>query len=580
MKLRISLLFLITCTSAFSQVGINTTTPEGALDVNSSDMGIVIPRVPSFEVVTDGNGNSAVNGTMVYDMLRQSNCYKINNKWVCTGFDDSGNLVTEEQVPINTEDCTYIKASNTGSNDRAGFYIAMSDDGNYLAIAASNEDSAATGINGDQGNTTGNAGAVYLFVRSGGVWSQQAYIKASNTDSGDLFGSHLSLSSDGSRLAVGAASEDSNATGVGGDQANNTVASAGAVYVFSRSGTSWAQEAYIKPSNTGSVFDQFGYFVSLSDDGSRLAVGAYGEDSNATGVGGDQTDNSASDSGAVYVFSRSGTTWSQEAYVKASNTEAGDNFGFNVILSGDGTRMVVGALQEDSAATGIGGDQTDNSQTRAGAVYVFSRSGTTWSQEAYIKASNTDNNDYFGVSIDMDADGNTLAVGANQEDSNAAGIGGDQTDNSAFSSGAVYVFTRTGTTWSQQEYIKAGVLDNNDAFGESVALSSDGDSLMVGAPLEDGYDSGIGGDPTNNEISSSGAAYLFSRSGSTWSQSEYIKACNVDSGDNFGRSVDLNDTATLLSISAWQEDSSATGVNGDMLNNARSNSGATYIFNN
>ncbi|MEP2937460.1 MAG: FG-GAP repeat protein [Gilvibacter sp.] len=581
MKLRITIVFVFSSLLSLAQVGIGTTNPEGALDITSSNMGLVIPRVPNFEVVTDGAGNPAVNGTMVYDILRQSNCYKIAGNWVCTGFDESGNLVTEEQIPINTTDCTYFKASNTGTNDGIGSFTVMSDDGNYLAVTTVEEDSNATGINGDgSNNSASRSGAVYVFVRIGGIWSQQAYIKASNAEANDFFGTHISLSNDGSRLAVGAYNERSNATGVGGDQTDNSINGAGAVYVFSRSGTTWAQEAYIKASNTGEDYDRFGTYVSLSDDGSRLAVGALGEDSNATGVGGDQTNNAATDSGAVYMFSRSGTTWSQEAYIKASNTEANDNFGLTLSLSGDATRLVVGTVLEDSNATGINGDETSNTSSSSGAAYVFLRSGTTWTQEAYIKASNTDANDYFGKSISLDADGNTLAIGANQEDSDATGIGGDQTNNTGYTSGAVYLFTRTGTTWSQQAYIKSGSSDNFDQFGNSLALSSDGDKLMVGAPTEDGYDSGLGGDPTNNDLQDAGAAFLFERSGSTWSQTEYFKACNPDVGDNFGQAVALNDSATLVGISAHREDSNATGVNGNMLSNSTSNSGAVYVFDN
>jgi trimeric autotransporter adhesin len=157
-----------------------------------------------------------------------------------------------------------------------------------------------------------------------------------------------------------------------------------AVYV----GDLTAAIGYVKASNTGAN-DRFGNSVALSADGNTLAVGAYGEDSSATGIGGDQTNNSASSSGAVYVFARSGSTWSQQAYVKASNTGAGDCFGSSVALSADGDTLAVGAYNEASSATGIGGVQTNNSAPSSGAVYVFTRSGSTWSQQAYVKASNT-----------------------------------------------------------------------------------------------------------------------------------------------------------------------------------------------
>ncbi len=124
---------------------------------------------------------------------------------------------------------------------------------------------------------------------------------------------------------------------------------------------------------------------------------------------------------------RSGGLWSQQAYLKASNTGAYDGFGFSVALSGD--TLVVGASDEDSNATGVYGDQSDNSASNAGAAYVFVRSGGLWSRQAYLKASNTGEGDYFGVSVALSGD--TLVVGASGEDSNATGVGGEQGDNSA-----------------------------------------------------------------------------------------------------------------------------------------------------
>ncbi|MGH6819950.1 MAG: FG-GAP repeat protein, partial [Methylocella sp.] len=204
------------------------------------------------------------------------------------------------------------------------------------------------------------------------TFAQQAYLKASNTGPSDQFGYSVAISGD--TLVVGAPSEDSKATGVDGDQSDNSITDAGAAYVFVRSGATWSQQAYLKASNTGSD-DQFGYSVAISGD--TLVVAAPSEASNATGVDGDQSDNSAADSGAAYVFARSGTTWSQQAYLKASNTDSGDQFGWSVAISGDS--VVVGAYLEASNATGVDGNQSDNSALEAGAAYVFARSGATWS---------------------------------------------------------------------------------------------------------------------------------------------------------------------------------------------------------
>jgi hypothetical protein len=132
--------------------------------------------------------------------------------------------------------------------------------------------------------------------------------------------------------------------------------------------------------------------------------------------------------------------WSQQAYVKASNTGADDRFGGSLALSGDGSFLVVSAVQEDSAASNVGGNQIDNSASQSGAVYTFARNGTTWSQQAYIKATNTGVDDGFGTSIALSSDGWTLAVGSAFEDSAASGINQTQADNSTLDAGAVYLF--------------------------------------------------------------------------------------------------------------------------------------------
>jgi hypothetical protein len=180
--------------------------------------------------------------------------------------------------------------------------------------------------------------------------------------------------------------------------------------------------------------------------------------------------------------------WSPKsiAYIKASNAKKDDQFGFTVALSGDGNTMAVGTTREDSAAKGIGGSQSDHSAI-AGAVYVFARSGGNWGQQAYVKASNAKASDRFGASLALSGDGNTMAVGATGESSSATGVNGNQADPSMAGSGAVYIFTRTGTAWSQQAYVKAsntGEKEDGEQFGYSVALSSDGNTLATGAIAE------------------------------------------------------------------------------------------------
>ncbi len=481
----------------------------------------------------------------------------------CNG---TGTCVTSNEQPLAAmlgAAVGYFKASNTEAEDRFGSRVALSADGSTLAVAALQESSRADGVNGDQtDNGAASSGAVYVFVRGASGWEQQAYLKASNSDANDEFGLSIALSSDGSTLAVGADEESSNATGIDGNAADNSAPASGAVYLFTRQAGAWSQSAYVKASNTAAA-DRFGRSVTLSADGQRLAVGASGqgvggaayvfernanswtqtallkasnegqddwfgyalalaadgntlavsareEDSNASGVDGNQADNSASAAGAVFVFTRNGQgAWSQQAYVKASNPDSNDRFGHSVALSADGATLAVGAYGESSAATGAGGDQGSNAVNSSGAAYVFVRRGVVWSQQAYLKASNTGFSDSLGFSLALSADGRTLAVGARNEDSNATTVNGAQDNDLSSGSGAVYLFARDGSLWAQRAYVKAPDNRAQDRFGQSVAVSADGTTLVVGAPDEDSSATGIGGDRNSTAAANSGSVYTF-----------------------------------------------------------------------
>ena len=466
----------------------------------------------------------------------------------------------------------YFKASNTGTDDRFGRSVALSADGNTMAVAAHSEDSGADGVNGDQADGSAvDAGAVYVFARGAAGWIQQAYLKASNSASIAFFGGALALSSDGGTLAVGAQGESN-----GG---NNS----GAAYVFVRSGTSWSQQAYLKPVN-GDSGDNFGRSVSLSGNGNTLAVGAPLESSAATGSEGDETDDTKPASGAVYVYVRAANgTWSQQEYLKASNSGIGDFFGFRVALSESGATLAVSAPQEASNASGIGGNQLDNSASRAGAVYVFVRvigfGGIDWTQQAYLKSSNAQPFNEFGAALAISADGNTLAVGAAEEDSSAKGINPNGVFLQAPDSGAAYVFVRSAGIWTQEAHIKASNTDSGDRFASALALSANGNTLAVGAPFESSAARTVNGAQGNRaEGDSSGAVYVFARAAGTWAQRSYVKAPNNDVDDGFGNAVALSGDGASLAVGASQEGGAAVGLNGDRASNGALRSGAAYLY--
>jgi len=487
----------------------------------------------------------------------------------------------------------YVKASNSDVDDQFGggsviygLSAAISRDGRTLAVTSIFEDSAAVGIDGDGAdNSALDAGAVYVFAQGDAGWTQQAYVKASNTESSDQFGYSVALSGDGNTLAVGANLEASSATGVNGDQDDNSVLGAGAVYVFIRDGATWSQQAYVKASNA-EAGDVFGYQVGLSFDGNTLAVAAQGEDSAASGVNFDETNNDAGGAGAAYVFARNGANWTQQAYLKASNPEENDLFGSSIAISDDGDTIVVGALDEDGGQPGVNGDPTDNSGRGSGVTYVFSRNGESWPQEAYIKGLNTEGADAFGAAVSLSADGNTLAVGAPDENNTATGVNADagyrvgSEERTDHSNGATYVFARENGSWAQQAYIKPSHSGQFDQFGTRVTLSGDGDLLAVGVPLEDSPAAGLNGSREDDEAGGSefGAVYLYTRSAGVWVEHSYVKAPNVGVYDEFGSVIALNEDGTTMIVGARFEDSAASGINGDRMNEDARDAGAIYIY--
>ena len=468
-------------------------------------------------------------------------------------------------------------------------------------------------------------------------YRQQAYIKASNTAKDDYFGAGASIAISGDTLVVGAPEEDSNATGVNGDQTNNLAADSGAVYVFVRTGSTWSQQAYLKASNANAL-DGFGATVAISGD--TIVVGATSEDSSAKGVNGDQADNSAVESGAAYVFVRTGSTWSQQAYLKASNTGAYDEFGRSVTISGD--TIAIGAPAEDSDSTGINGPrQGSNSFKNAGAVYIFTRIGTTWTQNAYVKAADPHNStdphgfklsDAFGAAVAISND--TLVVGA-------SGAYVTMATGHNLRCGAAYVFVRVAGVWSQQAKLQQtkllgdcgqGIYSWNDpeSFGGMVGIS--GNTIVVGACGEDGRSAGINSNQNDDEAIDAGAAYVFLRNGNAWSEQAYLKSskpagiarfCSVsisadtvavgemmysqdsstwytgnvhifgragtvwsqvaylkplapDRYDYFGSYTALDGNTLIVTVPG--DASNATGINGDEHNNSASNAGAVYAF--
>jgi hypothetical protein len=362
-----------------------------------------------------------------------------------------------------------------GSQNHRLSYCALSADGN-------------TAVGGAYYNDR-----IYIFTRSGSTWSEQFTVQ----ESGD-FGVAVDISADGNTVVVG-------------DRSNEKA------YIYTRSGTTWSEQQQLQSSD-GLSNDYFGTSVSISDDGNTVVVGAYAETT------------TQDDSGAAYIFTRSGTTWSEQQKIKGSDVNRAGNdgikdyFGTAVGISGDGNTIIVGA------------PWWDGDYAREGAAYIFTKSGSTWSEQT-ILFDDMIGSPEFGNSVHLTTDGNTAIVATDE------------------ANGKVYIFTRSGTTWSQQQILTASDATNWDSFGKNISISGDGSVIIVGAPNE-------GEDP--NEA---GAVYIFTKTDSTWTEVKKMQAGTPIASDRFGWDVDISrDGQTAIVGAIYEDEGSFYSV------------GAVYIF--
>jgi len=455
---------------------------------------------------------------------------------------------------------------------------------------------------------TGSGASRTYVVTIAATLAQDAYVKASTLSS--RFGQSVAISTDGTTMVVGAYMEN------GG----------GAAYVYRSDGGVWAQQARIVASNRENN-DFFGTSVAINGNGTTIAVGANGEDGSGYGVNGNQSSNTASFSGAVYVFKFT-TNWAQESYLKAANSDANDQFGVSVSLSDDGNALAIGSPNESSDETAIlpanqlnGGD---NNASQSGAAYIYRRN-TTWAPVTYFKAPNCGAGDNFGRSVALSGDGNTLAVGAIQEDGEDGGFtsigavyvfkstGGDDWDTPeilrgaaatnyfgtsvaidadgdtlavgargessvASFSGAAFLYSFDGGAWSAPTVLKAPTPRMNDEMGGSIALSRDGLVCVVGSEQESNTSTGIDNQTGSWVAANSGAAYVFARQGNAWARDAYLKASNAEADDLFGHGVAVSGNGRTIAVCASEEASASLGINGNQSDNSSMYSGAGYLF--
>lgn len=391
----------------------------------------------------------------------------------------------------------YLKASNTGKGDAFGNSVAIS--GDTLVVGAPYEHSTATGINGDQTNVGEMVyGAVYIFTRNNTVWTQQAYLKASNATA-RKFGWTVAISGD--NVVTGTPDDRSKATGINGDQDDISLSGAGAAYVFVRNGKEWKQEAYLKPSNT---HERMSFGASVAVSGDVIIVGAPREQSNATGINGNQNDRSFTfGSGAAYVFDRKGAEWTQQAYLKAINN-APYTFLYGHSVAASGGTIVIGAYGEASGGTGAHANPKQRGGS-SGAVYIYSLKGTEIKQQGFLKG-DTIHQTQFGYAVAIDRD--IIAVGASWDRGGSDAAYNDIKKPVTSSPGAAYLFTKTSTG----SWMKVGMFRSSNPgvcaqFGHCVAVS--GDVVVVGTPAESCGAKGVNGNGNDRSAERAGAAYVF-----------------------------------------------------------------------
>jgi len=566
----------------------------GTINTNMHTINLTVPfmaHLPTL-VASFNTGDAAVSvGTTEQTSGTTPNDFSSSLTYTANAPDGSTQDYTVNVSTASLEQRAYLKAPNNAATYRLGWVSGIS--GDTLIGGTIFETGRITSIiNGNDLSTANNSGvengAVYVFTRDDGNWSHQAYLKPSNNGDNDRFGSWAAI--DGDTVVVGAYFEDSDTETIihGSDLSgtNDGANNSGAAYVFVRNGTTWSQQAYLKPPNN-TAGDEFGTAVAISGD--TIVVGSRNEDSDTTAIvnGSDLsgTNDSGGNSGAAYVYVRNGTTWTLQAYLKAPNSTPADAFGADVKIAGD--TIVVRAPNEDSDTTSIINDSdlsgTNDSGPDSGALYVFVRDGTNWSLQSYLKTPHLRNGGTFGL---LTMSENTIVASDPGEASNTTSIihGTDLSSTNTLGSGngAAYVFVRDGTNWSFEAYLKAPNAGDTDNFGNKVMLC--GDRLLVGAYGEDSITTAIIEDdglvPTDNGAVNAGALYIYERKTGIWSFKAYVKGPNTAAGDQFGANSSL-DGDTIVATGD-RENGTTTGIiHGSDLSGANSlgsDNGALYVL--
>ncbi|WEL16429.1 Beta-propeller repeat containing protein [Halorhabdus sp. SVX81] len=408
--------------------------------------------------------------------------------------------VFSDPIANDNTDVNKIVAPDGDSQDFFGFSLDIANDGQTLLVGSYRDSNP----NGEM------AGGAYVFRRNKESWYRETKLTANDGDEHDRFGYSVSLSSDGETAIVGTiADEDPNGT------------EAGAAYIYEKESREWHQRNKLSAPD-GEAFDQFSRSLLLNPNGDTAYVGSpFREDSNGNTAG------------AIYEYSRESEGWKLVSRLVPENKHSIGSFGYAMDVSNGGERLFAsGKIVPDT------GGKTDTA-----AVNVFEKSGGEWVRQATLTASDRDRNDFFGETVTVSEDGQTVLVGASN-DENPNGEHG----------GSVYLFENQDGEWHQAQKLTPADTGQRERFGLSLAMTSDPEAILIGAPGE------------SSDTGEQSRICVFKRDEGHWQQDRVISAPENDPTDHFGTRVTVSEETGIAAVSAPEADGN------------KESTGAVYVF--
>ena len=391
----------------------------------------------------------------------------------------SGIAGTPDEDGTNPDQASITQSSTLtwqGINASAGGSVGLAQDRRMAIVGA-------YGTN----ETDGETGSAFIFTPNDGTWESETTLAPADEDAWVGFGRFVTVSDNGKTVLVGAPNDNMNGPNVG------------SVYGFRQSDTGWHDVAKIVPTN-GDSHDRFGISGALSADGTTAVVGAVGDENRA---------------GSAYVFERTESVWRQQTRLNPADGDKDDLFGSSVEISGDGTTAIVGAS----------GDEDPNGR-QSGSAYVFDLTAEAMVPQQKLVPQDGQKFARFGTGVSLSMDGTRALVGSPR-----ATQGGTAT-------GTASIFSKTSNGWKETGKLFPTGEDSPDEFGDAVALSSDGETAVIGAPNDRSTD--------GNRL---GSAFLFSRESGQWSKQSKLVTDEKKDNDHFGVSVSLSENTILVGAS-------------------------------